>query len=1008
LAYLAVYPSSFASSPRPLGFFLLFVFLLLNDGYVFFLIPVFYFSRSIPQASFSEFEIDGHFYTSPNQQDAPPTLSVSYSEPLPDDAPPSQLRKRVWALEFFPYLPFLLFSPFHGTMTSRLATPLELIPLVDGKRGYQLPEDAAKSWKTLEQSCRQVAFVLRSVYEAGHPKVFLNCSVPPNPSQFGYLKGYSTEKKARAALSESIDAFVVLFAYVSFCIAICRNKGDPETVDLSLSKQPRWVQKLSHSQSRIHLEFLQLLANSPISDFSTASNRVGAIINVSQCSWLSLVPYMLKANVPIWLYWGNPPVFVQPLDHHALIYAPRSHPNSRAPPLPAITPPQFVGLPTPSQSVGLPTPSMSQSVRLPVRSARGGSGQLPGETWREFMIRQNNRRKEILSKENDVARQAREGRENTAATKSCPGKRGPTVFIWENDGVWTRTLLTRGQVEGYWGRFRSTQKIFNSIDNCWDLCDEFDAGTLGKMYEYDSNDSDNDTYFPKRSPKHGTSCDGSACPPIVVDSESTPDCPPMDVDPTPQISLDPPSKLVEPSDPAPSTPTQISSDPTPVDSESAPDCPPMDVDPTPSQISLDPPSKLVEPSDPTPSTPTQISSDPPPMILDPISSDPSTIVEASDPAPQSVPKPAQVASDYRPMPFDSESPSRGRQSEGDYNGSDDSEGDQDPYEASRQDVFNAHSFPDPDLEQMPVTTVHDLLYYRYGFSLNESPYTGIPSSVPKTETRNIHSWTQACRTVGGQHLEASAAEEVDRRAIQDFLEILAGSDDPFKDVPGKYWDLSPSGLNPMVKLCNASISIEEWQFTDGKHHIIRSRLLHPSRDTSWLLSVDPMTALECVRRSLGPHTLDIADFLISHGVRFRTLQRIPNSLNSEQPPRRRCRYLGNRPANYSFDLADFAGYEALRDSFLRSQSHGPLALREGGIIARLAREVLPNSNALSGPSSEALSGHRARFTYGDEIYVDDNFLKAELELICGTYVLSNASANARGCNEFLSCQLSCN
>jgi hypothetical protein len=76
-------------------------------------------------------------------------------------------------------------------------------------------------------------------------------------------------------------------------------------------------------------------------------------------------------------------------------------------------------------------------------------------------------------------------------------------------------------------------------------------------------------------------------------------------------------------------------------------------------------------------------------------------------------------------------------------------------------------------------------------------------------------------------------------------------------------------------------------------------------------------------------------------------------------------------------------------------------LREGGIIARLAREVLPNSNALSGPS-EALSGHRARFIYGDEIYVDDSFVEVELWLICGTYVLGNPSLtpNARGGNDF--------
>jgi hypothetical protein len=142
------------------------------------------------------------------------------------------------------------------------------------------------------------------------------------------------------------------------------------------------------------------------------------------------------------------------------------------------------------------------------------------------------------------------------------------------------------------------------------------------------------------------------------------------------------------------------------------------------------------------------------------------------------------------------------------------------------------------------------------------------------------------------------------------LLILAGSPDPFNDVPGKYWDLSPSGLNPIVEIRKVFISIEERQFTNDKHYIIRPRFLHPSRDSSWLLSVDPMTALECIRRGLGPHTVDIANFLISHGVHFRALQRIPNSPNPSVRPH--CRYLGYR-SDYSFDLADFAGYEALCD-----------------------------------------------------------------------------------------------
>jgi len=78
----------------------------------------------------------------PIQQDEPPTVSFSHSDSLPDEARPlaSQLCGCVWALHNHPYLPFILFSPFHGAMTTRLSTSPEMIPLV---------EDVSKSWKTL-------------------------------------------------------------------------------------------------------------------------------------------------------------------------------------------------------------------------------------------------------------------------------------------------------------------------------------------------------------------------------------------------------------------------------------------------------------------------------------------------------------------------------------------------------------------------------------------------------------------------------------------------------------------------------------------------------------------------------------------------------------------------------------------------------------------------------------------------------------------------------------------
>jgi hypothetical protein len=131
------------------------------------LIP--YLISHITQASFSEFIIDGHHFTSPNQQNPPPTISFSDSESLPASEHPSPaiLRRRVWALQDYPYIPFILNSPFHGAITSRLAIP----PVLEqNKSEYHIPSEVAKSWMSLERSCRKAAAVLHSSFGRTHSK----------------------------------------------------------------------------------------------------------------------------------------------------------------------------------------------------------------------------------------------------------------------------------------------------------------------------------------------------------------------------------------------------------------------------------------------------------------------------------------------------------------------------------------------------------------------------------------------------------------------------------------------------------------------------------------------------------------------------------------------------------------------------------------------------------------------------------------------------------------------
>lgn len=315
------------------------------------------------------------------------------------------------------------------------------------------------------------------------------------------------------------------------------------------------------------------------------------------------------------------------------------------------------------------------------------------------MIRQTKRRNAKHEKETLAQRTVRESREQSAFKQECPGKKGPTVYVWEEDnGVWTRVLITRGDVESHWGHYRQSQRIFNSDDNCWDLCFEFDQGTAGEIEaEDDSNDSDSG-----------------------IPDRQNPISPPL---PVPPLAASPPS--------------------------------PMDVDstllpvPTPAPVASDPLSMDVDST--SPPTPAPVAPDAPPMVVDAVS-----LPVASDPPPKDVlaslrgSSPAPVTSDSPSMDVGpaSLSVSSDAQHPNPHSEGDD---DEDLYDVSRQDVLTAYSFVALDPEPMPIIQLDDLLYYRYGFSLNERPYQPLTSGVSY-----FGSWTQVCRSVGGQGLESSA------------------------------------------------------------------------------------------------------------------------------------------------------------------------------------------------------------------------------------------------------------
>ncbi len=73
-----------------------------------------------------------------------------------------------------------------------------------------------------------------------------------------------------------------------------------------------------------------------------------------------------------------------------------------------------------------------------------------------------------------------------------PGKKGPLVFYWNDiDGFQIRTPLPCPHIERIWDTWKTTEKVYNGFENCWDCCSLF-GDSPG---EPDLNsDSDDDVY----------------------------------------------------------------------------------------------------------------------------------------------------------------------------------------------------------------------------------------------------------------------------------------------------------------------------------------------------------------------------------------------------------------------------------------------------------------------------------------------------------------------------------
>jgi hypothetical protein len=136
------------------------------------------------------------------------------------------------------------------------------------------------------------------------------------------------------------------------------------------------------------------------------------------------------------------------------------------------------------------------------------------------------------------------------------------------------------------------------------------------------------------------------------------------------------------------------------------------------------------------------------------------------------------------------------------------------------------------------------------------------------------------------------------------------------------------------------------------------------------------------------HTpFEIAKVFLARGTPFST--RIPLRIPKSASHNCSVSMLGWRKKGYQPDRLDYMEYEEQLKAFLHGRPHARAALLKGGLIWRLAKEVLGNSMdeySLAGPSQSVVEfGDSFPVEAGGQELADDTLSEQELDFICGLY-----------------------
>jgi hypothetical protein len=274
-------------------------------------------------------------------------------------------------------------------------------------------------------------------------------------------------------------------------------------------------------------------------------------------------------------------------------------------------------------------------------------------------------------------------------------------------------------------------------------------------------------------------------------------------------------------------------------------------------------------------------------------------------------------------------------------------------------------------------SLKDILHKRYGF-MAEVPYrTDVRMKQYKSVANECHNLRSALNRIGLKEFH----EDFLAQAGVDLYNFVAGNG----SVPVAFpplWDVAPSFRDQIQNHSRLS-----YNNVDDKTHLIGIRTT--AFEVQWYLILvpDASTVLQVFRED-DVGVLAAVRSLLDWGIPFNTVRCVDKKPKMTKRMNEKNIGLGYRDKQHRFDRQEYAAYEKRKQDILK-KGYGRAARMAGGILWRLAQDVVSEKAVTRGPSTSvsvdgSVLGSMKRFHL-----VDDALSSSEMDIICGVYFVGS-------------------